>query len=263
MTTCYDQRAVLFLDILGFSSLVEAGKIDLLLETLKGLQAEAKAVERVGKLNVTVFSDCIVVSERIGDGKGAVRVVDYARILALDLLAKGFLTRGAIVAGELHHEDGIVLGKALINAYRLESKKALYPRILVDHHILQIATETLSIERPGIPNIGNEYFREDFDGQYHLDIFHRLYFTPQAYWGKKVDLGPTQFRDSCLEFIGHIFSIQAPAGTEEKYAWLANYFFEICERNRWSLPNNLPVHDRKRTRHEQDLHDESALDALD
>lgn len=45
----------------------------------------------------------------------------------------GMLYRGAIVIGELHHRKSIVFGKGLIEACRLESKIARYPRIILSH----------------------------------------------------------------------------------------------------------------------------------
>lgn len=48
------------------------------------------------------------------------------------LLEQGYFLRGGIAYGEIYHDmDGIVLGKALIVAHELESKYAIYPRIVM------------------------------------------------------------------------------------------------------------------------------------
>lgn len=46
----------------------------------------------------------------------------------IELLQLGFLTRGGITIGPVHHRDNIIFGPALIEAVALE-KEAHYPRI--------------------------------------------------------------------------------------------------------------------------------------
>ncbi len=57
--------------------------------------------------------------------------------LIVDLLHLGFLTRGAIVVGELYHRDNVILGPALLEAHKIESKEAFYPRIIVSQEVLE------------------------------------------------------------------------------------------------------------------------------
>jgi hypothetical protein len=112
----YEQRVVLFLDILGFSDLVKNGRVHRLLDALEHLQGRALEVKDEGNFDFTAFSDCVVVSAPLSKVNAVLRLVRYAKFLALDLLAKGFLTRGAIVSGELYHKGAIVLGPALVDA---------------------------------------------------------------------------------------------------------------------------------------------------
>lgn len=254
----YEQRAVLFLDILGFSELVQAGRANRLLGALEHLQGRALEISEEGKLDFTAFSDCVVVSAPMLDGRGALQVVHYAQFLALDLLAKGFLTRGAIVSGELYHRGSIVLGPALVHAYRLESKKALYPRILVSHSILGAAVEV--VERLSAADrrftTVQPIFREDFDGSLHVDIFSEGASAPEMYSVQTETDGSgqrTAFRDSTLTFIDRIFSVEPPPVATEKYAWLARYFFEKCKDNLWPLPTNLPIPQWKKDQYEEEL----------
>ena len=62
-----------------------------------------------------------------------------AGALAVECLTVyGLLVRGAIVRGELYIDDEVVLGESLIHAYELESKAAVYPRILIDESAISI-----------------------------------------------------------------------------------------------------------------------------
>ncbi|MBD8544477.1 hypothetical protein IFU00_19560 [Oxalobacteraceae sp. CFBP 8761] len=253
----YENRAVLFLDILGFSDLVQSGREERLLGILQHLQGRALEARQADKLDFTAFSDCVVVSAPVNEGKGVLQIVAYAQFLALDLLANRLLTRGAVVVGNLYHDGAIVLGPALVDAYKLESKKALYPRILVSHSVLGLvadATPHLREQGHSVPY----YFREDFDGSYHIDIFVHGANTPEMYWGDvgtngKVDRNA--FRDSLQLFISRVYSSPPPSVAAEKYAWLARYFLEVCQANLWPIPENLPVSQSKRIQYEQELRD--------
>lgn len=260
----YEQRAVLFLDILGFSDLVKSGRVHRLLGALEHLQGRALEFKEEGHFDFTAFSDCVVVSTPLSDMKAALRLVTYAKFLALDLLAKGFLTRGAIVSGELYHKGAIVLGPALVEAYQLESKKALYPRILVSNDIIRAMYAAASGATLGESfAFLHPIFREDFDGSQHIDIFENGPHLPEMYWGQPSEDGKIDrdaFRDSLLIFMDRIFATPPPPVAAEKYAWLARYFFEKCEAQRWPLPNNLPISQFKRLLYERELASDKAAD---
>lgn len=262
----YEKRAVLFLDILGFSELVKSGKERRLLAALQHVQGRAIEAHEGGKVDFTAFSDCIVVSTPLLTGSGALRLAKYARLLALDLLSHGFLTRGAVVVGDLYHEGGIVLGPSLVTAYHLESKKALYPRILATLEFRQAVEKWYASCPPQINPERATYFREDFDGAFHIDLFEYGGDIPETYWGG-ADQDPgfegTAFRDGCLIFIERIFSAQPAGIAEEKYAWMARYFFEKCEYHSWPLPDNLPISEGKRRYYEQQLRDIHIVDSYD
>lgn len=263
MLSMYERRAVLFLDILGFSELVQRGKEQGLLAALQHIQGRALEIKQAGKMNFTAFSDCVVVSAPLDDGRGALVIANYAQFLALDLLAKRLLTRGAIVIGDLYHEREIVLGPALVEAYQLENKKAIYPRILVTSDVRQGVQEAALRVGPTLSRPHDIYFREDFDGQYHVDLFGDGSNAPETYWGDGTSTGGPAFQHACLTFIDRIFSVAPPPIAAEKYAWLASYFFEKCEENLWPLPDNLPVSKAKRLRYERELHDIRIADQYD
>lgn len=52
-------------------------------------------------------------------------------IIANKAIPEGFLLRGGITIGNLYHNQGVVFGEGLIDAYNLESKIAFYPRIII------------------------------------------------------------------------------------------------------------------------------------
>lgn len=78
----------------------------------------------------------------------------------------GWLVRGGITIGDFYIDDTIVWGPALLRAYELEDKLAIYPRIILDETV----TSVLSIS-----TIKNDFVRVDKDGfrfLNYMDIWH-------------------------------------------------------------------------------------------
>jgi hypothetical protein len=53
------------------------------------------------------------------------------------LLKYKILIRGAITSGKLYHNNGVIFGEALVNAYNMEKDHACYPRIIYDEALLK------------------------------------------------------------------------------------------------------------------------------
>jgi hypothetical protein len=168
----YSNRVVAFIDILGFKELIRDDREADIFAALKlAKESENGQFHNAPGMRLTAFSDSIVVSDEVGDGFGYVRLLHFTSYLVWQLLEMGVLTRGGIGHGRLHHENGIVFGHALIEAYELESKQAIYPRILVpesvrDAHVKWEITARGEVGREPAQSI----FRADFDGNLHLNI---------------------------------------------------------------------------------------------
>src|SRR3954464_1854589 len=114
----YERRAILFLDLLGFRSLIAQHRERDILESFNSL---SKFDPQYEELNIdfqsTAFSDCIVCSTKIyarSNFMPAAILCRYAGQLALELLSKHILVRGAITVGPLHHKGKIVFGPAMV-----------------------------------------------------------------------------------------------------------------------------------------------------
>ncbi|WP_447752113.1 hypothetical protein [Sphingopyxis fribergensis] len=90
---------------------------------------------------LTTFSDNVVFSKPFAADD--VRwLLQSLATTQLGLAARGFWMRGAVTVGSLHHDEHIVFGPALNRAYELESKFAIYPRILLDTETLEPPANT-------------------------------------------------------------------------------------------------------------------------
>lgn len=85
------------------------------------------------------FSDTLVlaapVKEHGGEEAAIGGLVIQAAWLQLNLVSSGFFVRGGLSLGRMHLRDGLVFGPALVEAYELESRRAVYPRIVLSSDV--------------------------------------------------------------------------------------------------------------------------------
>lgn len=164
----YENRIVGFIDILGFKDIISKSEtnkdyIDILFNTLNFLKKRENSTKWNLSLieieedfqkkntyekiqieditNCTSFSDSIVVSMKFDENninEITSILISNLSYIGAKLLLDGILIRGGITIGNLiHTENGILLGKALIEAYELESKFAQYPRIILSGKLIK------------------------------------------------------------------------------------------------------------------------------
>lgn len=240
-----EDRAVLFLDILGFKDLVAEGQSENIVKLLERVESYGKIFAKGTNIGYTVFSDCVVISAPLEDGTGVKLVSFFATLLWTDLLRFRVLSRGGIAVGKLHHKDNIVVGPALIAAYQLESNQAIYPRILIAEDAMKNAlAATKILEITDYFQKFGQVVRRDFDGLLHLDTFHRLNVIPPQLVPDEIPAGWTRKWFAFL--IGHVildlFDKGFPAAVAPKYHWLWSYFSESCVRQQWQLPFSHNTH---------------------
>ena len=146
---------ILFADILGFTRMLENEKdSENLFKVIKGMKENNTSKSNIkhtvnsdvfsmtGMPTISSFSDCIVLSFPLTEikppfdiGNAVNALLGIVQQLADSLIYEGYILRGGMTRGELYHQDGIVFGKALIEAYELESTKAKNPRILVSNEL--------------------------------------------------------------------------------------------------------------------------------
>lgn len=178
----YEERIVAFIDILGFSDLVahSSGDIHSLcrltsaLDEFYNLLWEYEADGMKSSFAFTQFSDSIVVSA-LADSSDSFAMIQQLlcgiMTLAFDY---GIFVRGGIAKGQLLHDETMLVGPAMVEAHRLESKVAIYPRVILseelkidfDEGVAKYIEEHTSFNTiPGQDLI----FSQDDDGWWYLD----------------------------------------------------------------------------------------------
>jgi hypothetical protein len=127
-----------------FSSKQEdRNKIEEYFGLIEEVTTELKAIESKKELGSLIISDTVILSMPVDDN--ILTKIDKLRHLCIavakiqSLLAvKGIWLRGAISSGEAYFDPkkNNIVGKAYIDAYILAESKAIYPRVIIDHKII-------------------------------------------------------------------------------------------------------------------------------
>lgn len=178
----YDNRIVVFIDILGFSNIIKSTVGDKKSkktadDNFNNIKSALSDVQKkIGdflkkneekSLRLSQFSDSIVISIN-EDSNIIVEIVKLLREIQISLLYnKDILIRGGVVKGLLVHSDQYLFGPAMINAYLLESKCAFSPRIIVMPDVKKKFDQV--IKENDVEKV--KILRKDNDGTFYVDYF--------------------------------------------------------------------------------------------
>jgi hypothetical protein len=196
-----DEHLIFFIDILGFREAVstwEKEKIEMLTELLRDFASlrsepafsQTPVQEGLAQVQltpaVTTFSDHIVMSYPTGPFRtvmaensltlGLIHARSQVGALAAAAARVGLLIRGGVTVGPLYHSGGVLLGEAMNEAYYLESRVSIYPR--------------LAVSRKVYSQIGSGHLVKDGDGITHFDYFKEMILQsgnpPGEGWGPRL-----------------------------------------------------------------------------
>jgi hypothetical protein len=203
--------AVLFLDLLGVRDMSRASPREAQ-KTLIALERSVSGMYRDyldpdSPLPAAFFSDALVLASPIGaDGdevSAVAELVSHAAWLQLNLLAADFFVRGGLSVGLFHIRDGLLFGPALVEAYELESRDAVNPRVVLSKAAEQAVT------RP------NNLLLCDGDGWTFINYLHLLFDQLDD---PAIVLGT--HRDHVVD---RLHRHRSDKRVWEKYRWVAEY----------------------------------------
>lgn len=211
----YENRFVAFVDVMGVKNYIRESNDPNELKLFSQLMhMYANQPFADGKVNVTMFSDCmyLIAEEQCLDqlicllanfaynllvNRENYTTVNSDGSIDSSIIWRCFKLRGGITYGKvisldeeaqrknLPYSFNMVLGPAALDAYKLESTKAVYPRIIVDDDFLKHCTEkSVSLER--------YYLSRDTESDYYY-----LDFWDYMFKGK---CGSNNFLEECIEY---------------------------------------------------------------
>lgn len=173
----YQKSLVTYLDILGFENLIQtksAGYISRVLrlvrEAIRPDSEDARlfGIQYQSFSDLTVVTSAVAATESVPGSSGLV----FWELLGLvhaqaDLAEKGILLRGGVTIGRIVKSYGLLYGPALVRAYQLEKFSAIFPRIVVDHSVLEEVRINRFIRHP------------DHDSRTELEYIQELLATDE------------------------------------------------------------------------------------
>lgn len=229
---------VAFLDILGFKTLIEESfKQDQEEEQLKDIynslynaqsQLKADSYFYEAKPIINVFSDNIAIQIPIyetGEPEAHGIFNDLAKY-QLSLALDGYFVRGGVSIGKHFQDEILIFGKAFLKAYLLESKEAIYPRILIDPK--GIWGDYWHVGFYGIHRSSfSDSLIQDFDGKWFINYLNVYLFR---------SLNGEDYKKTEKILLLHKKHVETKlklySGIEKnykKYCWVAKYHNQFSE----------------------------------
>jgi hypothetical protein len=173
----YQDRYCAFVDILGFRQLIERlGNDASQFEALRNLLMRVHGTHHGNPIEKSdtnfraqSISDAVAISTDPTQD-GLADIFRALQSLAVDLLVEGYFVRGAVVRAPLYHDDRMVFGTALIQAYGFESEVEKYPRIIVAREVREdmVRFAANSKNPNSFPKV--DCLRPSLDGPMYLDV---------------------------------------------------------------------------------------------
>lgn len=142
-----EEYYVASIDLLGMKNIILSDKEEKNLNSIRNIYkswVQMLKDDYFADMKIRFFSDNVVIAIPTRVSNGADRLLEEIGWLCSHLLRCGYKPRGAVTKGAFYIDDIFVWGSALVDAYLLESKEAIYPRILVDEKIAVDASKHLS-----------------------------------------------------------------------------------------------------------------------
>jgi len=212
-----------FLDILGYKQKAADyfdrhfnlyGRINRAFSTAAAAQLLTSFLMDCSNLKVEVFSDSIIMTQpKRGSGIGVILpfTCHFASLLSYEgLFIRGGISRGRHCRKQTDQGFDFLASEALQKAYLLESKKAVFPRVLIDSELvldMPIEEKTLVVSE------GEDYF---------VDFAHHV-----------INRQGNNFDDVVAEMneIQSEINNQTDDGVVAKLQWILDYY---C----WTISNN-------------------------
>lgn len=236
----YEECLVTFFDILGFRALLNKQSAAEIRETMNRFRRLSKGDDiapfhRMKEARVQsevlaeIISDAIVrvrtTETQHQDGALIWEIIDLIHI-QIECIDKGILLRGAMTIGHMHvgiQLDGPVFGPALVEAYEMEDREVVYPRIAIHERLIERHQSDRRLWRDGHDyseerSYLDRLLRRDEAGMYFID-----YLTASF---DEIDAG---FPGWCAFMERHKLLVisgsesQTNFAVRRKYSWLRNY----------------------------------------
>jgi hypothetical protein len=236
--TGYEDRIVCFLDILAWKEKINKisnndkkvvklyNKYQKFIRTIENIVTDYK-----GYVDVKVVSDSFFISWKSETDNLTKSILAQLKEQIQNMYKNDFLLQGGIKKGKFIQKKAILFGPALNEAYELQKKCAIYPRIIFDKDIID--DYFFNSDRNHDKNL-EKLIKKDSDGFYYLD-----YLSLDSHTLKNGVIGQIEFYKQSKKIIEDGLKNKLP-NISMKYEWMKIKHNEAII----FMENKAPVLDR-------------------
>lgn len=165
--------------------------------------------DKLPGFDIRIFSDNIVISKEYNESEFIKDIHALMCLMAMSqydaLTDMNILLRGGITIGNLYINSNFIMGNGLVEAYELESKSAIYPRIILSDAVIEkIKKSEESIDK----HHSLKFIVKDNDLEYVLDF-----------------LACFSVREiiKCMDLLSGLAEKSADKKVLQKISWLINF----------------------------------------
>jgi hypothetical protein len=256
----YEQCLVTFFDILGFRNLLHtksSAEISQFLSIFRQASQGDDITPATRSEEHRLHSE--VMAEIVSDAIVRVRTIEtqyyvgalYWELLDLlhiqiDCLNAGILVRGAMTIGHMHvgtNLDGPIFGPALVQAYEMEGREVIYPRIAVHEDVLARLRSDERLRREEHTIVEEEKYLshiliEDEAGLHWIDYLRASLSEFESHYPDWL-----AYLDEHKRLIETGRSDAANASVRRKYNWMKIYHNRVVEEALAKLKPNAKLED--------------------
>lgn len=224
----YSKNSLVFLDLLGFKSLVNQNQsLEVILEVLNKLTfaTDVSLYENYLKIQRMQFSDGILIWANTISYKDIVIFLSKIGFAISRLHAQGIFTRGCIAYGDHFTDNNILVSPVFIEAYTAEQENAIFPRLIMSSTFVNHVESIIELSS------NKEKLRSDFkmltcldnDGFRFLNYFPFGYVEVQKNEPDESKVNQARWFLSHKNVITNHLNKYSDFKIKSKYIWLANY----------------------------------------
>lgn len=231
----YEDVILSYLDILGFRNLVENStceEVSAILNQFKYFADDRDQDAPHYRPTILRFSDTVVRVRHLQSREnreipGSLLFHEILSLLHIqgELIFREILIRGALTVGQISVENNQIFGPSIIEAYNLESRIAVYPRIIISQGAMDAPFTDRRVLSPihtpeHVLEDIREMVRQDENGIWYIDYLR----------GFESEL---DVQELYPDYLGHHRNIILNNRHSEderirlKYEWLTNYHNEV------------------------------------
>lgn len=225
------RSVVCYLDYLGYQDLIAKDATGGLLHRLHSVYSkvisEIKASRTASELfSVRTFSDNVLIAcpidvEADAENEFAI-VLNLVSMFQREMALHGYFFRGAMEIGDLHVNEDMIFGKAIVDAYVLESKHAKFPRIVIGPELKKQLQAWGKNYAPNENPSTKALYQYD-DGYWFVNYLFNLYLMDEP-------ARPEEIQNHKIQIESVLRNEKRP-DVREKYLWLARYHDAFCSQH--------------------------------